>query len=156
MSRAGSGQLGSRSALDICRKYVPGVVSVKDAKRDISISVTVRDCQGGDSLKPDNCAMAKACKREGFQHAIISKSVAYLIKDNMAVRFRVPNALRTEIVSFDRNHDFRPGEFTLKSPVTTEKLGFSRPPRTKSAPKRKRQSGEVPRRVHKTEGIREI
>lgn len=111
----------AKSALSIVQKYYPAVLKLADANRSFDVRVTARDCKSGNSNAPDDCAMAVACKRE-YDGAIISKAIAYLIKGDTAYRYRVPSSVRTEIVSFDRNHGFQPGDYYLKAPQPTERL----------------------------------
>lgn len=142
-----------KSALNIVQKYAPSVRRVIDAKKGIEVKVLARDCQEGNRGKPDDCAMAKACMRD-YDGAIISKSVAYLIKGNTAFRFRVPSYLRTEIVSFDRDHDFRPGQYDLIAPHSTEKLGWAR--QYRAAPTVKKVATRKVRRRRIPAGVRSL
>lgn len=144
-----------KSALNIVRKYVPGIMRVVDATKHLDVTVTSRDCKSATSGAANDCAMARACKRE-FDGAIVSKAVAYLIKGDTAYRYRVPSSLQREIVSFDRNHDFRPGDYWLQAPHTTEKLSFLRKARQKSGGAKANIKRKTIRRSHQTAGIRSL
>jgi hypothetical protein len=114
-----------KSALGIVRKYHPQVNRVVEAKKDLHITVTTKDCRGAKSKQADSCAMARACERE-YDGALISLSTAYIIKGDVAHRYTVPQAISREIVSFDRHHDFAPGDYKLKAPNKSSKLGSYR------------------------------
>jgi hypothetical protein len=140
-----------KSALGIVQKYFPNVTKVVDAKRARIISVTPQDCKDAKRKAPDACALATACERE-YDGAIISLSTAYLVKGDKAERYKVPNAIAREIVSFDRHHDFAPGDYYLNAP--TEHLG----PRSRPQPvkNRKPDTPRVKGRYHHTAGIRSL
>jgi hypothetical protein len=105
-----------KSALKIVQKYHPNVTKVVDARSPLHIAVTARDCKNSNSKEPSACAMARACERE-FDGAIISTTVAYVIQGGTAKRYRVPQSVARELVSFDRNHEFAPGDYHLKAPL---------------------------------------
>jgi hypothetical protein len=142
-----------KSALGIVRKYHPNVTRVVDAKRDVEIEVTAEDCKAGKRKGPSSCAMACAFKRE-YDGAIISLSTAYLIKGDIAERYMVPSSVSREIVSFDRAKQFAPGDYSLKKPAKSNKLG---PRRSRLLDSRhdKKYAGNKPRN-HRTAGIRAL
>ena len=142
-----------KSVLSIVRKYHPEVTQVVDASKSIEISVSKADCKSGKFSEPDNCAMAKAFQRE-HDGAIISLSSAYIIDGTKAVRYKVPESVSREIVSFDRNHQFAPGEYQLRPPSASEKIGKrTRPQYTKN---RKPEYSANKKRYHRTAGIRSL
>jgi hypothetical protein len=49
--------------------------------------------------------------------------VAWIIKGNLAVKYEVPESVAREIVSFDRHHDFRPGEYQLSAVPNSCRMG---------------------------------
>jgi hypothetical protein len=140
-----------KSALGIVRKYHPNVTRVVDAKKQVNILVTPEDCKGSKKKSPDHCALAQAFTRK-YDGAIISLSTAYLIKGNKAIRYKVPQSISREIVSFDRHHDFAAGEYTLKAPSKTARLG----PRQWAQPKNRPAGRGLRKRSHRTEGIRTL
>jgi hypothetical protein len=102
------------------KKLFPNVKIVKDADTAVAVEVTASDNRQGATKDPEDCAMARACKREyGLDGVIISLSKAYLVKGDTAIRYEVPPSLRSEVVSFDRNKTFEPGVYSL-SPVSAE------------------------------------
>lgn len=111
-------------ALRKVRKYFPNVTSVEDAEKPIHIEVTPRDVTTSKRKKHAECAMAVACKRSmSLEGVIIATSTAYLIKDNKATRYKVPESVSREIVSFDRGASFEPGKYDLKAPREGHKIG---------------------------------
>jgi hypothetical protein len=105
------------SVLQVVQKHFPKVTMVRDATRALEIEVTVQDGKEAKKRNHDECAMAKACKRAyKADGVILSRSVAYLIKGTLAIRFSVPEAVSREIVSFDRGGGFAPGIYKLVKP----------------------------------------
>lgn len=114
-------------ALDIIRRYHPGVTQVVDAKRTVRVQVTSEDCSKGAKKTPNDCAMAKAFKREkDYDGAIISMGTSYLIKGDKATRFKTPESVAREIVNFDRHSDFAPGRYSLVPVCPSSTLGASK------------------------------
>lgn len=113
------------TALDMVRKFYPEVKTVKDATKDLQIEVTKRDCSSAKVKNHKECAMAVAAKRqEEADGVLVSVSTAYIVKDKVAVRYHLPEAVRREVVSFDRKGGFEEGEYQLKAVSTTAKLGM--------------------------------
>lgn len=137
-------------ALSLVRRYHPEVEQVVDALKNIDIEVLDSDARGSTPLSPSHCALAEACARK-VDGAIIGLGVAYLIKNKVAVRYRVPSAIQREIVSFDRNKDFRSGKFTLNAPKGGQKLGSDH--RDKPTGPHKASAKRV---MHITKGVRKL
>ncbi len=140
-----------KSALALAQKYHPNVTKVVDAKKDLTVSVMAKDSKSARSKSPGNCAMARACGRD-HDGAVISMSVAYIVDGNTATRYKVPASISREIVSFDRNHNFAAGKYTLKAPTAADSLARFRGPNTT---KRKNHASKGIRK-HKTAGIRSL
>jgi hypothetical protein len=141
-----------KSALKTIQKYHPEVTRVVDGTKPIKVSVTTKDCKNARKKSPGNCAMAKAFKRE-YDGAVISMSVAYLIDGKKATRYLVPQSVSREIVSFDRHHDFAPGEYSLRAVGDRSKLGVRQYPQPKN---KERNVNQVKKRGHRTAGIRSL
>lgn len=143
----------AKSALSMVQKYHPEVTRVVEAKKALHVSVTPEDCKGSKSKNPSSCAMARACERE-YDGAIISLSIAYVINGKTATRYKVPQSVAREIVSFDRNHDFRPGDYKLNAPTKDQVLGLhvNREYPGRVVPK----YAKTKKRIHKTSGIRSL
>lgn len=141
----------SHTALAVVRKYHPEVTTIVDARSEVTINVSKADCRNGKLQEPDNCAMAKALKRE-HDGAIISLSTAYIIDGTKATRFKVPESVAREIVSFDRTQLFAAGEYRLRPPTSTERLG----PRNRPQNQKSRDPKRPHKKYHRTEGIRNL
>ena len=97
----------------------PKVTSAVDADQSIDIKVSKKDCSEAKQLDPSECALARAARRDmQADGAIIGLSSSYIIRGTTAIRFATPERVQREIVSFDRHHDFAPGDYFLtpKSP----------------------------------------
>jgi len=142
------------TALNIVQKVFPNVTSVVDAKKDTQVEVTKRDTTSATVRNHKACAMAVACKRKlELDGVIMSVSTAYLVKGDKAIRYNVPQSVSREIVAFDRDAVFEPGEYTLKAICPSARL--DRTNTGKVTGKDKRSNGNLAKRFrHKTDGIR--
>ena|SRR6267378_2826458 len=126
------------------RQHFPQVKEVEDAVKGVVVTVRQRDNVDGRKNQPTECAMARAMKREfNADGVIIGLSTSYIIKGEKAIRYETPESVGREITSFDRHHDFAPGEYGL-GPVS--------PSRRSDTEKRPRGSGTDTRKsriVHK-------
>ncbi len=143
-----------RIALGVVRKFAPKVTTVTDADDDLLINVTEKDEKASKKKDHNECAMAVAVKRqEGCSSVIISASTAYVIKGTHATRYKMPESASREVVSFDRGSAFEPGDYKLKSPPKSARLGTYRGAMTTE---KNFHSGKLAKRfVHHTANIRE-
>ena len=119
--------MSSRSALNNLRRFFPNIRVVKDARSDSYVEVTRKDLNSARVRDHKTCAMAVACKRKFHADgAIISLGTAYVVKGDTAIRYRVPESVSREIVSFDRNGGFKQGEYHLRAPAPSQRLGTVR------------------------------
>jgi hypothetical protein len=95
---------------------------VVDAKRPAKILITKRDVVAGDNKNPSGCAAALAAKRDvpDCLSARVHIGRVYIEHKDKWVRYLTPEALRTEIVAFDRGGSFQPGDYVLKAPAPSE------------------------------------
>lgn len=108
------------------KKLFPQVEYAVDADRPVEVSVSAKDCKEARRLSPDECALARAAKRElKADGIIIGMSTSYVIRGKHAVRFATPESVSREIVSFDRHQDFAPGDYYLTPKAPSSKLGTS-------------------------------
>lgn len=119
------------SRLKIVQKFFPKVKTVVDAAHKALIEVSKKDTESKGIKDHNNCAMAVACKRKfKLDGVIISRSMAYLIKGTQARRFKLPESVSREVVSFDRGAGFSPGKYELSavppSMQRSNKLGRDR------------------------------
>jgi hypothetical protein len=142
-----------KNALTRVRNFYPKVRSVVDATKSIQIKVSNQDVTGAMPKKPEDCAMARACRRVfKADGAIVRPSVAYIIHGTTATRYRVPSSVTREIVSFDRHKDFAPGEYQLSPIKGSARLGFRQ---GSDKPKRFKSTRAKPHVLrHQTIGIR--
>jgi hypothetical protein len=143
----------TEGVLRIVNRHFPNVTKVEDAKKNLAIEVTKHDESSSKRRNHEECAMAIACKRA--YHAdgvIIARSVAYLVKGTLAVRFKIPPSVSREITSFDRGGSFTPGMYQLSKPAKADTL--------KRKNERDVGGGNVPgreiRKYHLTTGIRAV
>lgn len=85
---------------------------VLDAKRAIKLTVSSADIRKGDLKRPDDCAFARACRRElHVKEARVHLGRIYLrTNDTNWLRYQTPRALRSEIIAFDRGGVVSPRE----------------------------------------------
>ena len=115
-----------QKALAIVKHFYPSVNKVRDADEPVTVEVTEKDEKGSKRKEHADCAFAVACKREfDLQGVIIAKSTAYMVKQRVAIRYKVPQSVSREIVSFDRGADFAPGTYKLVPYAKATRLGES-------------------------------
>ena len=113
----------ARGVLAIVQRHFPNVTKVEDAKKNLTIEVTKHDESSSKRRNYEECAMAVACKRAyKADGVIIARSVAYLVKGTLAVRFKIPGSVAREITSFDRGAEFNPGTYFLSKVHPTKSL----------------------------------
>jgi hypothetical protein len=121
------------TALQIVKHFHPEVTTVKDAKRNVRIEVLPRDTSLATVKNHKTCAMAVACKRRfHLDGVIISVNTAYLVKGKTATRFKLPNSVSREVVSFDRKAGFAAGQYQLNAPTPGNALNQHRGKSTSS------------------------
>lgn len=113
------------SALNMVRKQFPQVKKVVDAKEGVRVTVQKRDSNEGSKKQPNDCALARACRREmKAEGAIINVAYSYVVQGEVATRYKTSVAVAREITSFDRHQDFAPGNDYLLSAISpSAKLG---------------------------------
>lgn len=128
---------------------------VVDAKRPLVLHVTAADIAkaAASTQEPERCAVARACQRE--LHVIearvhLSRTYLRTNKSNW-VRYATPQAMREEIIAFDRGGAFQPQEFTLKPLQPAKQLGADK--RKRPTVTKKKRRGK-PRAYHRIENVR--
>ena len=138
------------------RAFFPEVDRVVDSTKSLNISVKECDVKKAKSLEANDCAMAHALERElKCDGAIVRPKVAYIIKGNMAIKYCVPESVAREIVSFDRNHDFRAGEYQLSAVYPCRRMDAVNK-RTDKPGRKHRRTVRRPMVTHITQGIRGV
>lgn len=138
------------------RQFFPQVNRVADSTKSLKVTVTERDCKNAKERKEDDCAMAHALEREvKCDGAIVRPRVAYIIRGDLAIKYQVPESVSREIVSFDRHHDFRPGEYQLSAVYKCRRSDYKgRSSRGKAG--RRHNRTRTPLVAHTTDGIRGV
>ena len=137
------------TSLAIVKKFFPNVSTVSDGKKTLRIEVTKKDSSSSTVKNHKACAMAVACKRKfELSGVVISRDRAYLITDDKAVRYALPESVSREVVSFDRNAGFAEGEYALVPPP--KHVTASKAPRERYGERK----GHERRFAHRTSGIR--
>lgn len=112
------------NSLRIVKRFFPGVKKVNDATENSFIEVTAKDAASKAVRDYGACVMAVACKRKlKLDGVIIARSVAYLVKDNVATRYNLPPSVAREIVSFDRGAGFETGNYELSKIGKSQRQG---------------------------------
>lgn len=95
-------------------RIFPQVTRVIHAKKHVIVEVSSKDCKEGKGFQTNECALAKAAKRQFKADGVaIRLSDSFVIKGKTAIRFMTPETVKRELVSFDRHHDFAPGIYRL-------------------------------------------
>lgn len=115
---------GQRANLrGLLAKY-PHLKTIEDATEPIQVNVTPKDQKGAKPWDLQDCAMARACKREQkIDGVYVQLTKAYLITGDHAVRYQVPESVSREIVSFDRHTDFALGTYRLSAVPKASRIG---------------------------------
>ena len=144
------------SALHNVQAKFPNVTKVVDAKKDAAFEVTKADTKTAAVRNHTACAAAVACKRKlDLDGVMMSVNTAYLVKGTTATRYKVPESIGREITVFDRDAAFEPGDYQLKAPCQSERLGVSRGGKAPNIAGPNSHNGNLAKRFrHKTGGIR--
>ena len=126
--------------------------AVKDATRDLIVTITKRDISASARKQNDACAAAHAlCRQEGFKEARVYKTKAYVKHSNGTwTRYTTPKDLYLEILIFDRGGEMQAGQFRLSAPAGSQKLGAHAKPTGK-----KKQTGKLPATPHIISNVRD-
>lgn len=141
------------SALGIVKTYFPEVEKVLDGTKKITVTVTKEDNRKATKKNHSSCVLANCVKaQEEANGVIVGISTVYVIKGNRAYRYHNQQTTTREIVSFDREAGFEPGEYTLV-PVSKSSRFGERLER-KSYPTGKRDNSVKSIRQHYTTNVR--
>jgi hypothetical protein len=101
--------------------------TVVDARKTIRFTVTKADIEKSARKDSSKCVLAVAVKREFHADAVqIHMSRAYVKIGDRWTRYLIDARSARELVSFDRGASFEPGEYTLRMPQPSQKLGATR------------------------------
>jgi|HubBroStandDraft_1064217.scaffolds.fasta_scaffold192151_2 hypothetical protein len=133
---------------------------VLNAKRRITLHISPADVTKGAKKNPLGCAAALTAMREipNCTKAKVHLGRVYLFNEEKKswLRFKTSDALRTEIVAFDRGGSFTPGEYDL-IPLSPSELEPKRPNATctnDTSTYTNPSSVKTARKFHVTQGVR--
>jgi hypothetical protein len=129
---------------------------VRDGTKRVRIVIAPSDCKFGSSKEPGMCAAAKAVLRQVPNCSEVRVHIArtYLKIGDHWVRYMTSEALRDQIITFDRGGKFDAGAYYL-NPLPKSML-LSRGKATGSKPKLKRgRAGKNRLKPHRIKGVRE-
>lgn len=125
---------------------------VVNATKPLAIEVTPRDVKSGDTKDPGACAVALACMHMGYTEARVHLARTYLRLGNKWLKFRTPQSIRTELISFDRGGDFQTGTYILSAIQPSGRTGKAHG--VTKARKRRQRPGQQTRPYHMVSGVR--
>lgn len=137
-----------------------GGKKVVNGTRKVRLHITAADTKASRK-DPKACAAAKAALRQvpNCVAARVHVGRVYLLKkDGNWHRYQTPEALRTEIVTFDRYGKFQPGDYELIPMPPSSFLPKKRVDNSEKDPDRGtpgNPSTKHPRKFHVTQGVRE-
>jgi hypothetical protein len=102
---------------------------ITDAKRAMLLEIEKQDIASARPQEPNMCPIARAIKRAlkaNDVHVHLSRVYVQPEPKMSYTRYFVPQALRAEIVTFDRGGGFEPGHFILKPISVHMKAGYRR------------------------------
>lgn len=145
-------------------KDIVGDRTLVDGNAPIEIVIEPCDVKGSKPHNQTQCAIARAVKRTFLvPECYVLRTTVWIDDGERLIRFALPPSLQKEIVSFDRNKDFRPGRYQLsRSKNPDRKKNAERQARyykRKKALKAKTGARAVKdiklgRKGHETEGLR--
>lgn len=125
---------------------------LKDAKRDLILTVTEEDIKSSKPSDKSACAAAHAlCRQEKFKQAWVHKTKTYVQqKDGTWDRYITPKDLYFEIMVFDRGGQMQAGDYRLAAPKGIHKLGAHQKPKGKA-----KRTAKLPNPIHVIMNVRE-
>lgn len=94
---------------------------VVDATRKLSIKILKADTVKGANKDPGACAAARAAKRSpNCLSARVHLGRVYIEQKDKWLRFKTGDALRSEIIAFDRGGSFQPGTYEIRPPAPSD------------------------------------
>lgn len=129
------------------------------AKRKVTLHISAADVRKGNTKDPGACAAALAAMREipNCVAARVHLGRVYLLQKDKWLKFKTPEALRGEIIAFDRGGKFEPGDYDLRpmSPSDDPKVRreYSRSETNRRGAKNA--INKMPRKLHVVKGVRQ-
>lgn len=133
---------------------------VVNAKRAITLHISPMDIKKGNVKDPGACAAARAALREvpNCIAARIHLGRAYLLgKDGKWLRYKTSEALRGEVITYDRAGKFQAGEYKLRPMSPSALLPKREKTFVSSETNRRGEKNAIskhPRKFHVVKGVR--
>jgi hypothetical protein len=129
-------------------------VPIVDATSPILIHISQRDANNGKVKAPSACAAAKCCTRTITEctDARVHLGRTYLKMGHVWVRYLTSQALRAEIIVFDRGGKFEPGTYTLGAVPRSQRANKKAAPSKNKTTGRRHRKGLIVR--HTTTNVR--
>lgn len=129
---------------------------VRDLTKPLKLIISQEDCRKGNTKAPSSCAAALAAMRlPKVSEARVHIGRVFLKIDNKYwLRGKTPNALRTEIISFDRGGKFVPGEYSIRPLSPSDKPSGKRQGTEDTTSRNKRRGKKPKRKLHILHSIR--
>ena len=131
---------------------------VVDAKKPLRISISKQDATKGKTKDPGACAAARAIVRTvaDCKSARVHLGRTYVEFPDKWVRYKTPDGLKIEIVSFDRGTkaEYAEGEYTLYAPSPADRIGARNGRGVSGSTAGKKKRPHIARVIHQIEGVR--
>lgn len=126
---------------------------VVDATKSIEIKISKADTIKGASKDPGACAAARAAKRlPNCISARVHLGRVYIEHKDKWVRYKTGDALRSEVIVFDRGGSFEPGTYQINPPAPSDREDYRR----SKAVKKKNRELIDPNRPNKVKKARKL
>lgn len=123
---------------------------VVDATKKLKIRILKADTVKGANKDPGACAAARAAKRSpNCLSARVHLGRVYIEQKDKWLRFKTGDALRSEIIAFDRGGTFQPGVYEVSAPTMSDRPEYRR---TKAQRERNAAKVDPNRPAHKKTG----
>lgn len=100
---------------------------VADAKTDIFLQPLACDVRGAKRFNGQQCVIAKVLTRTMHPQGVaVGRSLAYVVVNGLAIRFKLPLASRRLVEEFDQKGRVRNAPVELKKPEPSWRLGNPR------------------------------
>lgn len=133
------------------RKLIDGL-PVVDATIDAIVTIKPVDIKGAKRKSETGCAAARAiCRQEHVEEARVHLSRTLIKRKTKWQRYSTPPCLRTQLALYDKAGIFDAGDYPLKAPPPSQRLGYNSG--QKRAPHKK--TGKAPRVMHALAGMRD-
>lgn len=140
----------TKKQLTPIRKHIKD--GVADSKESITLMIEKCDMNGAKRFDPQNCVLAQLAERKLHPRAIsVSRSVAYLVFNGIAVRFCLHKTSRRYVDAFDKQGVVIHRPVTFSAPSKSGLIGNYDRAKRKLGGKRK-----IRKHISQTIGVRAL